>query len=208
MNKALILLNLQVDYAPGGSTPIAGAGDLVAVANRLMEKFPIAIASREWHPSNHISFAITHQGRLPGDLLETAGPPIHLRPVHCARDAAGAAFLPGLDMDKLRAVIDTGTFPDIDDYSAFFDLGHAYPTRLGEYLSEESVEEIFIMGVPLETTVQNTALDGVKMGFIVNVIVDACRGNDQPPGTMEQVLRDLQDAGINLLSEAEVMSGS
>jgi nicotinamidase/pyrazinamidase len=131
--RALILVDLQNDFVSGGALAVPDGDAVVPVANRVQSCFDLVVATQDWHPADHGSFAANHPGRRPGDVIELSGLAQILWPVHCVQHTPGAAFVPGLDMRRVARVFQKGTDPLIDSYSGFFDNGHRRSTGVGEY---------------------------------------------------------------------------
>ena len=163
--NALILVDIQNDFLPGGALPVAEGDQIVPIVNRLLPAFEIVVATKDWHPANHGSFAANHPGKKPGEVIELHGLPQTLWPTHCVQDTPGAAFAPGFDTLRIRQVFRKGTDAGIDSYSGFFDNGHRKATGLGDFLKARQVEEVFIAGLATDYCVKFTALDAVGLGL-------------------------------------------
>jgi nicotinamidase/pyrazinamidase len=197
--KALILVDLQNDFLPTGALPVPEGDAVIPVANALLPSFDVVVATQDWHPAEHGSFAANHAGRQPGEMAELAGLPQVLWPAHCVQNTLGAAFAPGLDTARITHVIRKGTDPEIDSYSGFFDNGGRKATGLGDLLHELGVDEVHILGLATDYCVKFTALDAVRLGFTTYLIVEGCRGVNLQPGDVEQALTELQQAGVILI---------
>lgn len=205
--NALILVDLQNDFLPGGALAVACGDEVVPVANRLIEFFPIVVATRDWHPENHGSFAV-NRGQPPGTLAELAGLPQVLWPVHCVQNTGGAAFAPGLNTARIQRIFPKGTDPKIDSYSGFFDNGHRKATGLGDYLKQQGVTHVFVLGLATDYCVKATALDARELGFETTLVVDGSRGVELTPGDCERALEKMRQAGVRLVRSEEVMRSS
>src|SRR3712207_3802084 len=185
--NALILVDLQNDFVPGGALPVPEGDAVVPIANRLTRegKFDLVVATQDWHPPDHGSFAANHPGRKPGEVIDLHGLKQILWPVHCVQGSAGAAFLPGLDMARVEEVFRKGTDPSIDSYSGFFDNGHRKATGLGQYLKSKGVTDVYVLGLATDYCVKFTTLDAVQLGFHTHLIEDACRGVELNPGDVD-----------------------
>jgi nicotinamidase/pyrazinamidase len=201
--NALLLIDLQNDFLPGGALPVPEGDRVIPVANRLQPAFPLVVATQDWHPRDHGSFAIRHPGRNPGELGELAGLPQVLWPVHCVQGTPGAAFAPGLDTMRVARVFPKGTDATIDSYSGFFDNGHRKTTGLGDYLRQQGVTDIFLAGLATDYCVKFTALDARALGFNTHLFTDACRGVELHPGDVARALADMHAVGVRLLTSAE-----
>jgi nicotinamidase/pyrazinamidase len=202
--NALVLVDIQNDFLPGGALPVPRGDEVIPVANRTQAKFPLVVATQDWHPSNHGSFASQHPGKKAGDLGELAGSPQVMWPDHCVQNTPGAAFAPALDTTRLARVFPKGTDPAIDSYSGFFDNGHRKATGLGDYLQEESVTDVYVLGLATDYCVKATALDARQLGFKVNLIVDGCRGVELAPGDVARAIAEMETAGVKVVASSEV----
>ncbi len=197
--KALVIVDLQNDFLPGGALPVPRGDEVVPLANELQRRFELVVASQDWHPPDHGSFAANHPGKKPGDRIELDGIEQILWPVHCVAHTRGADFVPSLDTAQIVEVFRKGTDPRIDSYSAFFDNGHRKATGLADYLKARAVTEIYVAGLALDYCVKFTVLDACQLGFNAHVIVDACRGIALEPGDLEKALDEMKRSGATLL---------
>lgn len=201
MTRALILVDIQNDFMPGGALAVPGGFAVVPVANALIPEFDIVAASQDWHPPGHGSFASSHEGKEPGEMGELAGMPQVMWPDHCVQGSEGAQFVETLELDRAPngvEVFQKGTDPTIDSYSAFFDNGHRKDTGLGEWLKEMGVSSVVIVGVATDYCVKFTALDAVELGFDVTLLEDGCRGVNLEPGDAERAKDELRAAGVTV----------
>jgi nicotinamidase/pyrazinamidase len=196
--QALILVDIQNDFLPGGALPVPEGDLIVPLVNQLQPQFDLAVATQDWHPPSHGSFAANHPGRKPGDLIELNGLPQILWPVHCVQNSAGAAFAPGLDLGRVEKVFPKGTDPGVDSYSGFFDNGRRQATGLGDYLRMRGVREVFVVGLATDYCVKFTALDACSLGFKTTLLADACRGVNLKPGDVEAALQQMRRAGVTV----------
>ena len=203
--RALILVDLQNDFVPGGALAVPGGDEVAPLANRLAERFDLVVATQDWHPANHGSFATEHQGREPGDTIELGGLEQILWPVHCVRETPGAAFVEALDMRSVKKVFRKGTQRDIDSYSGFFDNGHRCATGLGGYLEERSVTEVYLLGLATDYGVKFTALDARSLGFRTHLIEDGCRGVELTPGDVDRAVEEMRTTGVRVLNSRELL---
>ena len=174
--RALIVTDIQNDFLPGGALAVRGGDEVIPIANRLQDAFPLVVAAQDWHPPNHGSFAANHPGRKPYEQIDLNGLPQTLWPVHCVQGTQGAEFAATLKQDRIAKVFRKGTNPGIDSYSGFFDNGHRNATGMGDWLKAKGVTEIYVCGLTTDYCVRFTALDGVRLGFKTYVILDASRG--------------------------------
>jgi nicotinamidase/pyrazinamidase len=194
--KALILVDIQNDFCPGGALAVSDGDAVVPVANRVMSQFPLVVATQDWHPSSHKSFAVNHPGKHEYEMIDLEGLPQVLWPPHCVQGTAGAEFHPKLDTKGLHAVFPKGTDETIDSYSGFFDNGHRRATGLGDYLRAKNVDEVFVMGLATDYCVKATAIDAVQLGLRTTVIEDGCRGVELAPGDVDAAKAELKAAGV------------
>ena len=201
--KALLLVDIQNDFCPGGALAVPRGDEVVAVANRLLPRFPVVVATQDWHPANHGSFAANNPGKQPYDSGELGGLPQVMWPAHCVQESLGADFHPALDRSRIQKVFPKGTDPAIDSYSGFFDNGKRKATGLGDWLRAHDVDEVVVLGLATDYCVRATALDAVALGFAVTLVEDGCRAVELAPGDGARALQDLRAAGVKLVrSEA------
>ncbi len=202
--NALILVDLQNDFCPGGALPVPEGDRIIPITNRLQAHFDLVVATQDWHPPGHGSFAANHPGRQVGEVIELAGLPQVLWPVHCVQDTPGAALHPALDQSRIARVFRKGTDPSIDSYSAFFDNARRHDTGLAAYLKSQSVADVYVCGLATDYCVKATALDAVDLGFRVWLIEDACRGVNLRPDDVAEALALLRRQGVQIISAASV----
>ena len=195
---ALILVDLQNDFMPGGALAVDDGDATVAVANRLMPAYDFVVATQDWHPEGHGSFAASHPGKNPGDMIELAGLPQVLWPVHCVQGTPGAFFHSELDVARIDAVVRKGQTPSIDSYSGFFDNGGEHATGLTELLRANGVTHVDVLGLATDYCVRFTALDAVKEGFQTQLLRDGCRGVELNPGDIDGAFAEMAAAGIEV----------
>lgn len=204
--RALLIVDLQNDFMPQGALGVPHADALIPLVNRLISHFSLVVATQDWHPADHCSFAANHPGKKVGETILIDGMEQILWPIHCVANTGGAAFAPGLNQEALTAVFHKGTDRRIDSYSAFFDNAHLKFTGLGDFLQSHGVDQVFIVGVATDYCVLYSALDAVELGFSVFVISDACRGIDLHPGDEKKAYIAMKAAGARILSSDEVLS--
>ncbi|MEL6669450.1 MAG: bifunctional nicotinamidase/pyrazinamidase [Bacteroidota bacterium] len=206
--KALILVDLQYDFLPIGLLPVPDGDAVIAPAVTLMDQFEIVVATQDWHPADHGSFAANHPWRKPGQVIDLNGLPQVLWPIHCVEGSFGAELVSQLDQDKITKIFQKGTDPGIDSYSGFYDNGHRKSTGLSEWLQEQGVKTVYIMGLAADYCVKYTALDALKEGFETYLITDATRGVNLNPGDTEQAFKEVAEAGGKLVTMSTFMSAS
>ena len=195
--KALIVIDVQNDFCPGGALAVAGGDEIVPLVNRLTGEFAHVVLTQDWHPSGHSSFASTHDGRSPFETVEMAYGPQTLWPDHCVQGTKGADFHPGLEWTKAELIIRKGFRPSIDSYSAFFENDHTTPTGLAGYLRERGISELTLVGLATDFCVAYSALDAVRSGFSATVLLDACRAIDLE-GSLAAMKEEMAQAGVRL----------
>jgi nicotinamidase/pyrazinamidase len=203
--KAFVVVDVQNDFAPWGALPVPGGDQVVPVINRLQQQMSLVIATQDWHPKNHSSFA-SNQGRKPGEIVSINGRDQILWPDHCVQDTKGAAFIPGLNTTAFQRVFRKGVNPDVDSYSGFFDNDRRTETGLGRYLRDRSVTEVFIAGLATDYCVKYTAMDAGRLGFRTHVIEDACRGVELNNGDIDAALSEMTQAGIAIVKSSTPLS--
>lgn len=202
--KALILVDLQNDFCPGGALAVPGGHEVIDVANRMQRHFDLVVATQDWHPASHGSFAANHEGKKPGDVIELAGAPQVLWPVHCVQGTRGAALVDRLDTERIARVFQKGTDPEIDSYSGFHDNGHRRSTGMGEYLHALEVQDVYILGLATDYCVKFTALDARREGFTAYVIEDGSRGVELKPGDVDAAIEELRRGGVAILQAGQI----
>ena len=204
---ALILVDIQNDFCPGGALAVADGDAVVAVANRAMPRFDLVVATQDWHPAAHGSFAVNQPGRQPFEMGDLAGLPQVLWPAHCVQWTGGAQFHPGLDTRKVARVFPKGTDPAIDSYSGFFDNGRRKATGLGDWLRAQGVEAVAVCGLATDYCVKATAIDAVALGLRTTLLADACRGVGLQPGDIPAALDAMAQAGVTITTSEHLACG-
>ena len=203
MKKALILVDIQNDFLPGGALAVPEGDAIVPLVNRIQEKFDLILATKDHHPADHGSFAANHESKKPGEIIDLHGLTQILWPVHCVQDSEGAEFSKELDMTGVEKVFCKGENPGIDSYSGFFDNGKRQKTGLDDYLKSKDVDTVYIAGLATDYCVKFTALDAVELGYETYVIKDATRAVNLQPGDFEASLQEMERAGVKVIgSEA------
>ena len=202
--KALILVDIQNDFCPGGALAVPHGDEVIPVANRLQKKFGLVAATQDWHPRGHASFASTH-GKPVYSAISIHGAPQTLWPDHCVQGTHGAELAAALDPTRIARVFQKGTDPGIDSYSGFLDADHKHSTGLADYLRKRNVTDVYIAGLATDYCVKYTALDAAKLGFRTNVIEDACRGVNVNPGDSESALREMRAAGVKIIRSGDLL---
>ena len=196
--RTLIVVDVQVDFVEGGALAVPGGGEVVPIIDRLQGEFDLIVATQDWHPRDHASFAANHPGKQPFDRIDLHGLPQTLWPVHCVQGTPGAEFAPGLDRSRWERVFRKGTDPGVDSYSGFFDNDHRRATGLGEYLRGRGVKEVAVVGLATDYCVKFTALDARGEGLGVRLLAEACRGVEIQPGDCARALDEMRAAGVRV----------
>lgn len=206
MTKALLLIDIQNGFCPGGNLPVAEGDAVAPVANRLMASgaYDLIVASQDWHPANHGSFASQHPGKKPFDMGELSGQAQVMWPDHCVQETADADFHPDLDTTRIDFVQRKGENPLVDSYSAFRDNDKAALTGLAEWLKNKDVTELDIMGLATDYCVKFSALDAVDMlpGVKVRLIEDGCRGID--PEGVQNAMDAMRAASVEIVDSSRI----
>lgn len=203
--KALILVDIQNDFLPGGALAVPDGDAVVPVANDLQAAFPLVAATQDWHPANHGSFAVNHPGKKVFEQIEWNGLPQTLWPVHCVQGTWGAEFAPALRRERIAKIFHKGTDAGIDSYSGLFDNGRRKSTGLDEWLKAAGVAEIFVCGLAADYCVKFTALDGARLGFKTHFIQDASRGVNLRPNDVRDAIAEMNRAGVATVQSADVL---
>ncbi|SMO69083.1 bifunctional nicotinamidase/pyrazinamidase [Paracoccus laeviglucosivorans] len=198
MTRTLIVVDMQVDFCPGGRLAVAGGDEIVAPINAMMPDFDTVVLTQDWHPANHASFADNHPGAEPFSLTQMEYGPQVLWPAHCVIGTQGAEFHPDLDTRRADAIIRKGFRADIDSYSAFYENDYKTPTGLAAYLRERHLEDLYFVGLAHDFCVSWSAVDAARLGFSVTVIEDATRAIDLN-GSREAARNNMRDAGVQLV---------
>ncbi|EPX77316.1 bifunctional nicotinamidase/pyrazinamidase [Litoreibacter arenae] len=196
-DEALIVIDVQNDFCPGGALAVTGGDEIINPINDLMEEFRVVILTQDWHPAGHSSFASSHDGAAPFSITQMPYGPQVLWPDHCVQGSQGAAFHAALKTDPAQVVIRKGFNPLVDSYSGFFENDHATPTGLEGYLRTRGVSKLTIVGLALDYCVNFTAVDGAKLGFEVTVETALCRAIDLD-GSRNAALTGMEKAGVRL----------
>ena len=197
MSHALVVIDLQNDFCPGGALAVDGGDDIVPIVNRMIAEHEHVVLTQDWHPAGHSSFASTHDGKQPFETVDMPYGPQTLWPDHCVQGTKGAQFHPDLVWTRAELIVRKGFRKTIDSYSAFFENDHTTPTGLGGYLKERGIASITLVGLATDFCVAYSALDARKLGLDVTVELDACRGIDLG-GSLDAMTAKMKDAGVTL----------
>jgi nicotinamidase/pyrazinamidase len=201
---ALVLVDLQNDFMPGGSLAVDEGDRVVPLANELMSRYELVIATQDWHPPEHVSFAANHPGSSPGDVVDVHGLKQELWPPHCVRDTQGARFHADLHIDRVHEIVRKGVDPEIDSYSAFFDNARMRATGLEQLLRAHDVDQVHLMGLATDFCVRFSVLDALDLGFETVVIEDGCRGVELEAGDSARALDEMREAGARVVRSEEL----
>ncbi|MHC4224676.1 MAG: bifunctional nicotinamidase/pyrazinamidase [Planctomycetota bacterium] len=202
--RALVLVDIQNDLLPGGALPVPRGDEVVPVANRVQEHFDVVVATQDWHPDDHGSFAANHDAKKPGDVVMLHGVRQILWPHHCVQETRGADLVTDLDTERVDRVFRKGTDHRVDSYSGFFDNDHKRSTGLGEYLKGRGVTEVYILGLATDYCVKFTAFDSVDQGFSTYVIEDGCRGVELNEGDSDRAIDEMCEKGVMILESGDL----
>jgi nicotinamidase/pyrazinamidase len=202
--KALILVDIQYDFYPGGSLAVPQGDEIIPIANRLQKAFDLIVATQDWHPRGHGSFASTH-GKPLYEVISINGSPQTLWPDHCIQDTHGAELMAAVDRSRIARIFQKGTDPRIDSYSGFLDADHRNSTGLADFLREHHVTRVYIAGLATDYCVKYTALDAVQLGFETYVVADACRGVDLKKDDSAAAFRAMEAAGVKIIHSSAIL---
>ncbi|MFT4551486.1 MAG: nicotinamidase/pyrazinamidase [Chlamydiales bacterium] len=196
---ALLIIDVQNDFTPGGALAVAEGDEVISLINELQKKFDFVVATQDWHPSNHGSFAATHKKKN-GEVIELEGLDQILWPTHCVQGSKGAEFHPDLEISKIRKVFQKGQDVKSDSYSGFFDNAKKKDTGLGDYLKEQGITEVVVVGLATDYCVKFTVLDALDLGFKTTLVLDACRGVDLNQGDVQKALEIMERKGAKIIN--------
>lgn len=188
--KALIIIDVQNDFIPGGTLAVPGGSEIISIINRLQHEFELVIATQDWHPRDHASFAVNHRGKNEFEKIEWQGNEQVLWPIHCVQNSYGAEFHSGLETARIEAIFRKGTSQEIDSYSGFFDNAHLKSTGLSGYLKEKGASDLYFVGLAGEYCVYFSIKDALREGFSATLIEDATRALDNS---------DFEEAKVNII---------
>jgi nicotinamidase/pyrazinamidase len=202
-NDVFLVVDVQNDFCPGGHFPVPHGDEVLAPINTLARRFENVVATQDWHPPRHISFASSHIGRRPYETIEAGYGPQTLWPDHCLQGTPGAQLHTGLDIPHAALILRKGFRPHIDSYSAFFENDRKTPTGLAGYLRERGLTRVFVAGLVLEYCVLFSAEDAKRLGFAVSIVEDACRSFDIA-GSLSAARRSIAEHGISVIQSAAI----
>ncbi len=194
--NALIIVDVQNDFLPGGALAVPMGDAVIGACNALMGEFDVVVATADWHPAGHGSFASSHAGRAVGEMGELGGLPQVMWPDHCVAGTRGAEFAAGLNVSRIVRIFRKGQDLGVDSYSGFFDNGHRRATGLAEWLRGRGVNRVCVVGLATDYCVKATAIDAVREGFVTRVELNACRGVELKPGDVARAVAEMRAAGV------------
>lgn len=203
--KALIITDIQNDFLPGGTLAVKNGDEIIPLVNKLQQsdKFDLIVATQDWHPANHASFASNHSGRKPFEKIIFDGLEQILWPDHCIQSTSGADFPSSLDIKNIEAIFRKGMEKNIDTYSGFFDNGHKKDTGLASYLKGRIIDEVYIAGLAGDICVYYTMKDAIDLGFKTNLIVDCTRPIDE--NNFNDAIKELKEKNAGIINSSELM---
>ncbi len=202
--RALIVVDIQNDFLPGGALAVNEGHLIIPVVNGLMSKFELVVATQDWHPANHQSFASNHSEKEVGEVVDLYGLPQILWPDHCVQHSRGAEFSDDLNTSAFSQVFQKGTDPRVDSYSGFFDNGRKNDTGMADYLKTKKVSHVYVVGLATDYCVKYTALDAVSVGFKTSVVSDATRAVNLQPEDYNTALQDMSKAGVLIVESKDI----
>lgn len=202
--KALIVVDMQNDFMPGGALGVPDGFKIIPIINELMKKFPIVVVTQDWHPHDHVSFITSHPGKKIGDTVIVNGIPQIVWPVHCVRNTKGAELVEGLNKAPIESNFYKGTDKMIDSYSAFFDNARRKSTGLADYLQSRKINDISIVGVATDYCVLYSTIDALDLGFTVTVIEDGCKGINLSPNDVRDALSTMREKGAKIVTSNSI----
>lgn len=200
---ALLVIDVQNDFIPGGQLPVPEGDHIVPLINRLARQFKQVVIAQDWHPNGHASFASSHPGHQPYDVIQLPYGEQTLWPEHCVQASPGAELHPQLDLPHAQLIIRKGCNPDIDSYSAFLEADRRTTTGLSGYLKERGIDTVYMVGLALDFCVMYSALDARAAGLNAFVVLDACRAIDMN-GSLASAIDRMQGAGVGLIQSTEL----
>jgi nicotinamidase/pyrazinamidase len=201
--KALLIVDVQNDFIPGGALAVSGGDEIVSIINEIQDKFDFIVATQDWHPADHGSFASNHPMKSVGEFIDLHGIRQILWPEHCVQGSQGAEFHPDLKRDKWKAVFQKGTLQNVDSYSGFFDNNKAGDTGLSSFLKDNRINEISVCGLATDYCVKFTVLDGLADGFKMQLFVDATKAVNIQEGDFDLAIEEMENAGAIILLSSQ-----
>lgn len=203
-DTALLLVDVQHDFLPGGALAVPQGDEILPILASLQAQFDSIVATQDWHPADHGSFAANHPGTQPGQQIVLEGLSQILWPIHCVQSSPGADFPTTLDRSRWNAIFQKGKNPKVDSYSGFFDNARRGDTGLGDYLKQQGIRRVFVAGLALDYCVKFTAMDAKSLGFETFLLSDATRAVNLQPEDGQRALEEMKAAGITCLESKDL----
>ena len=203
--KALLIIDLQNDFCPGGALEVPEGDTIVPTVNELIDTFDVVVQTQDWHPADHKSFASVHEGKDPHDTIKMNYGEQVLWPDHCVQGSNGAEFHPKLNVLKTQVIIRKGFRRNIDSYSAFYENDKKTKTGLAGYLRERGITDLYTVGLATDFCVKWSVLDGIDDGFNMHIVEDAVKGIDLN-GSLEEAWSEMKEKGVNVVTSDELLS--
>ena len=198
MKTALLVIDVQNDFCPAGALAVVGGNEIIPHINEEMAKYDCVVLTQDWHPKGHSSFATSHEGKNPLELIKMPYGDQVLWPDHCVQGSKGAEFHPDLNIEQANAIIRKGSDPRIDSYSAFFENDRKTPTGLDGYFKSLEIENINLVGLATDFCVNYSAQDAANLGYKVSVLENMCRAIDLN-GSLAAAKSEMQDCGVEFI---------
>lgn len=204
-NSVLLIVDVQNDFLPGGALAVDNGDEIISVINKLQEEFNFIVATQDFHPAEHGSFAANHEGKNVYDEIKLHGLSQTLWPVHCVQGSNGAEFPEDLSPIKWKSIFQKGKNPDVDSYSGFFDNARREDTGLGTFLQNEGIMNVFVTGLAQDYCVKYTALDAVSLGFKTYLLMDATKAVNIKPEDGDKALEEMKSGGVILIDSTAIL---
>lgn len=206
--KVLVVVDVQYDFCPGGALGVPQGDEVIPIINALSQTdfFDLIVATQDWHPADHLSFASQHAGKEPGEVIELNGNPQVLWPDHCVQNTKGAQLRTDLDQQKLEKVFQKGQKREVDSYSGFYDNDHQTSSGLGEYLKEQGITQVYLCGIATDYCVKYSALDALSFGFETFLIEDASRGVNLQSNDVDKAIEEMRAAGVRVRNSSDLIA--
>lgn len=204
--RAIVIVDVQRDFCPGGTLAVPDGDKVIPVIKSIVDKFDLVIATKDWHPAGHGSFASSNPGTKPFGMGELNGVPQVMWPDHCVQGSDGADFQPELEEISLKfeSIVTKGSNPSIDSYSAFFDNGKLHSTGINHILKKQGIDAVYVCGLATDYCVKFTALDALELGYKTFVIKDACRAVNMNEGDEQKAYAGMEKAGVVVIESKDI----